>query len=82
MLTRYFHLVSVVCTTCIHDEHMKESGFRIRVESSLRQEFIDLCKAQDLTAAQVLRAYMRNYIERHKEVRQRELFTENQEGNG
>lgn len=61
---------------------MKESGFRVRVESGLRREFIDLCKSQDLTAAQVLRAYMRDYIERHKDVHQGELFAENREGNG
>ena len=55
---------------------MKESGFRIRVESTLRREFIELCKAQDLTAAQVLRAYMRDYIERHKDSVQGELFSD------
>ncbi len=78
-----FPCVGIIGTTaCIQYEHMKESGFRVRVESTLRREFIDLCKSQDLTAAQVLRAYMRDYIERHKDVRQGELFAENREGNG
>lgn len=42
---------------------MAESGLRIRVDNHLRHQFIQTCKAKDATAAQVLRAFMRQYIE-------------------
>ncbi len=53
---------------------MKESGLRIRVDVQLRQEFIELCRAQDKTAAQVLRSFMREYIQNHTDTRQHDLF--------
>lgn len=54
-----------------------EIGLRIRVDDKLRHEFIEICKAQDITAAQVLRAFMRSYVEEHGErIRQPELFDE------
>lgn len=45
---------------------MKESGLRLRVNEALRGEFLRACRAQDRTAAQVLRDYMREYVERYK----------------
>ena len=42
---------------------MKDSGLRIRVEKELRQKFLDICRKQDRPAAQVLREFMREYIE-------------------
>lgn len=52
-----------------------EVGLRIRVPESLRREFVATCKAQDTTAAQVLRAFMRSYVEEHgAAVRQQQLF--------
>ena len=39
----------------------KDSGLRIRVERDLREQFLQVCRAQDRPAAQV----MRNYIDRH-----------------
>lgn len=54
---------------------MAEAGLRIRVDDTLRRDFIATCKANDTTAAQVLRAYMRSYLETHgAEVRQGKLF--------
>lgn len=44
---------------------MSEPGLRIRVDDGLRRDFIQACKSQDTTAAQVLRAFMRSYIEEH-----------------
>lgn len=44
---------------------MTESGLRIRVETQLRQEFMDACRAQDLTASQAIRGFMRRFIELH-----------------
>lgn len=57
--------VSSVDTPCIQGERMKEVGLRIRVDDVLRREFIRTCKAEDTTAAQVLRACMRSYVEEH-----------------
>lgn len=54
---------------------MSEAGLRIRVEDTLRLEFLATCKAQDTTAAQVLRAFMRSYVEQHgSRLRQPDLF--------
>lgn len=55
---------------------VKESGLRIRVESQLREDFLRVCKKDDLTAAQVLRAFMRTYIDRHMRGQQVDLFSE------
>lgn len=52
----------------------KNSGFRIRVEKELRQRFLDACRAQDKPAAQVLREFMREYIESSGRAAQRDLF--------
>ena len=41
----------------------KDSGFRIRVERDLRDKFIEMCRAKDRPAAQVIRDFMRQYIE-------------------
>jgi hypothetical protein len=43
---------------------MKNAGMRIRVEPELREEFVRLCKHKDMPAAQVLRAFMRDFVER------------------
>lgn len=39
------------------------------LEPDLRKAFIDLCRADDKPAAQVLRAFMREYIERNAQGR-------------
>jgi len=44
---------------------MREAGLRIRVDDTLRRDFIEACKANDTTAAQVLRACMRSYVAEH-----------------
>lgn len=44
---------------------MKDSGFRIRVQRELREQFLAACKAQDKPAAQVLREFMRDFVEAH-----------------
>ena len=55
---------------------MSESALRVRVDPKLRREFIAACQAQDQTASQVLRAFMRKYLEEYHESRQRSLFPE------
>jgi hypothetical protein len=43
----------------------KDSGLRIRVEKTLRDEFLEICHAQDRPASQVIREFMRDYIARN-----------------
>lgn len=43
----------------------KDVGLRIRVESELRSRFVDACRAQDVTAAHVLRSFMRDFVNKH-----------------
>ena len=45
---------------------MKDSGLRIRVQRELRDRFNEACRADDKSAAQVLREFMRAYVERHE----------------
>lgn len=44
---------------------MKDVGLRIRVQRDLREHFLEVCRAQDKPAAQVLREFMRDYVEKH-----------------
>lgn len=53
---------------------VKESGLRIRVETQLREDFLRACQSDDLTAAQVLRAFMRSYVDRRRHGEQPDLF--------
>lgn len=53
----------------------KEVGIRIRVDEQLRRDFTEACKSQDQTASQVLRNFMRGYVERTlPSARQNNLF--------
>lgn len=47
----------------------KDSGLRIRVQRELRERFIEVCRAQDKPAAQVIREFMRAYVSRHESTR-------------
>ena len=40
----------------------KDVGLRIRVQRDLREAFLEVCRAQDKPAAQVLREFMREYV--------------------
>jgi hypothetical protein len=55
---------------------MKTAGLRIRVEPSLRDSFVNICRANDQTAAQVIRSFMRNYIAENKGVASRNVCHE------
>ena len=44
----------------------KDAGYRIRVERDLRDKFIEMCRAKDRPAAQVIRDFMRLYIEENE----------------
>jgi hypothetical protein len=41
---------------------MKDVGMRIRIEPELRDQFVSLCRDNDTPAAQVLRAFMREFV--------------------
>lgn len=58
---------------------MKTVGFRIRLEPELRRAFIEACKEADLSAAHVLRHFMRDYVDRSIAAKQRTMF--DQSGN-
>lgn len=45
---------------------MKDAGLRIRVQRDLREKFLGVCRAQDKSAAQVLREFMREYVTAHE----------------
>lgn len=67
-----------MATRCVSDRHtMKESGLRIRVEPELRRRFVNACRRRDLTASQVVRAFMRAYLEGASETLQQGLFDDN-----
>jgi antitoxin component of RelBE/YafQ-DinJ toxin-antitoxin module len=53
---------------------MKAAGMRIRIEPALRDEFVQVCRNKDTTASEVLRAFMKGYIQREGSGRQSELF--------
>ena len=53
---------------------IKDAGLRLRVEREIRQEFVEACRGEGKSAAQVLREYMRAYIVRNRAAAQRELF--------
>ncbi len=42
---------------------MKDVGIRIRVQRELRDKFVEACRRQDVPAAQVLRDFMREFID-------------------
>jgi len=47
----------------LHGEAVKDAGMRIRVEPELRAEFVAVCQFQDIPAAQVIRQFMRGYVQ-------------------
>lgn len=50
-------------TLCVHEMfNMKDAGLRIRLEPKLRDEFIQTCHERHVSAAQVLREFMRHYV--------------------
>ena len=53
---------------------MKSAGFRIRLEPELRRAFVEACNEADISAAHVLRQFMRDYIDRSAGAKQQNLF--------
>jgi hypothetical protein len=52
----------------------KDSGLRIRLEDPLKRRFLRACQDQDKSAAQVIREFMRRYVDRRTDTSQGELF--------
>lgn len=52
----------------------KSAALRIRLNSDLHQDFLKVCQSQDISASQVLRQYMRVYIDDHISELQPDLF--------
>jgi hypothetical protein len=46
---------------------MKDAGMRIRVEPELREKFVNLCRDNDVPAAQVLRSFMREFVQNNSD---------------
>ncbi|MCW5678895.1 MAG: hypothetical protein KIT65_13220 [Xanthobacteraceae bacterium] len=44
----------------------KDAGLRIRIDRDLRERFLDVCRAQDKPAAQIIREFMREYVDSHE----------------
>ncbi len=52
----------------------KTAALRIRIEPELHQQFLDICKAQDVAASQVLREFMKHYVSTHERTPQLDFF--------
>ena len=48
-------------------QHPKEESFNFRIDPKLKAEFQNATEAEDKPAAQVLRDFMRTYVERQRE---------------
>jgi hypothetical protein len=44
---------------------MNDARLRIRVQRDLREQFLEVCRARDISAAQEPREYVRGYVVRH-----------------
>ena len=71
-----YECVSIGYTYWMVPLKIKDAGLRLRVEREIRQEFVEACRGEGKTAAQVLREYMRDYIARNRATAQQELFSQ------
>lgn len=49
---------------------MKDVGLRIRIDRELRAQFLKVCKQEDKPAAQVIREFMRHYVDEREDSAQ------------
>lgn len=57
---------------------IKDSAMRIRVETDVHAAFMETCRLQGVPAAQILRQFMRSYVEENQMARlQGSLFEAN-----
>lgn len=71
------------CVSIVYPFQMakKESAIRIRVDEELHKNFLAACRRRDRPASQVLREFMRAYVEQDRHYAQRNLFEERSLGN-
>lgn len=48
---------------------MKAAGLRIRSEPELRDVFMNACHSRDISAAQVIRSFIKDYVQQHQEAK-------------
>jgi len=53
---------------------MKSAQLRIRMGPDLHEQFLAICHERDESMVQVLRRFMRAYVESYQEHSQKELF--------
>ena len=66
------HKCVYICYT--RDMLTKDVGFQVRIDKALREEFVEACRAQDRPAAQVVREFMRQYVDSYRRNAQGSLF--------
>ena len=54
----------------------KTSALRIRIDPNLHHQFLEICKAQDRPASQIIRDFMRQYVQMNGGGLQLELFND------
>lgn len=54
----------------------KNVGVRIRVERDLRLDFLEACKRSGRSASEVIRDFMKSYVDNELNGRQPDLFKE------
>lgn len=59
-----FHGYTLVYPWYPSPVNKKDVGLRIRVDRDLREAFVEACRIQDVPASQMLRDFMRNFVER------------------
>ena len=57
------HINGKVDTHWMRGGGMKDAGMRIKVEQKIRKDFIAACQSDHIPAAQVLRQFMRDFIQ-------------------
>ena len=63
-------------TTDKGDLMNKTSALRIRIDPNLHYQFLEICKVQDKPASQVIRDFMRQYVQMCGGGLQLELFND------
>ena len=56
------------------DSVNKTSALRIRIDPNLHHQFLEICKSQESPASQVIRDFMRQYVQLYSGGLQLELF--------
>lgn len=52
----------------------KSAGLRVRIEPELHRDFMQACHSQNLKAADVLREYVKQFVEKNGTGQQASLF--------